>query len=36
VIERSGLLRTARLLFDGTLYVPSSAFAAAELRQAAE
>ncbi|MDB5595183.1 MAG: 4-oxalomesaconate tautomerase [Hyphomicrobiales bacterium] len=36
VIERSGLLRTARLLFDGTLYVPSAAFATQALREAAE
>jgi 4-oxalomesaconate tautomerase len=27
VVERAGLIRTARLLFDGTLYVPESAYA---------
>ncbi len=35
VVERAGLLRTARLLFDGTAYVRSGASAAA-MRVAAE
>jgi 4-oxalomesaconate tautomerase len=34
VVERAGLLRTARRLFDGTLYVPAAA--ARSVRQAAE
>jgi 4-oxalomesaconate tautomerase len=34
VVERAGLIRTARLLFDGTVYVPAAA--AAQNRLAAE
>ena len=34
VVERAGLLRTARLLFDGTIYVPEAALAAPALRAA--
>lgn len=34
VVERAGLLRTARLLFDGTIYVPEAALAA-DARRAA-
>jgi 4-oxalomesaconate tautomerase len=29
VVERAGLLRTARLLFDGTIYVPEATFVSA-------
>jgi len=34
VVERAGLLRTARLLFDGTVFVPERALAAAPARAA--
>ena len=34
VVERAGLLRTARLLFDGTIYVPKAALAAPARRAA--
>jgi 4-oxalomesaconate tautomerase len=36
VIERAGLLRTARILMDGTAYVPENTLAAAPLSAAAE
>jgi 4-oxalomesaconate tautomerase len=35
VVERAGLLRTARLLFDGQIFVPESALAVAASRAAA-
>jgi 4-oxalomesaconate tautomerase len=35
VVERAGLLRTARLLFDGQLFVPEAAMRAAKPKQAA-
>lgn len=35
VVERAGLLRTARLLFDGTVFVPAAALAGAEAQAAA-
>jgi 4-oxalomesaconate tautomerase len=35
VIERAGLLRTARALFDGVTFLPESAAAASHSRQAA-
>jgi 4-oxalomesaconate tautomerase len=35
VVERAGLLRTARLLFDGTLYVPQAAARASRHSEAA-
>jgi 4-oxalomesaconate tautomerase len=35
VVERAGLLRTARLLFDGQIFVPESALAVPASRAAA-
>ena len=35
VVERAGLLRTARLLFDGQIFVPESALAIPASRAAA-
>jgi 4-oxalomesaconate tautomerase len=35
VVERAGLLRTARLLFDGQIFVPESALATSASRAAA-